>query len=93
MAVDTQEKRMAATGVGRPWMRGKLPGTNDQEWRIASGNGYGGNEIAAPPEEAVTLPTVIRRGAVTEGSLARYTTVTSQAIRRTAEDNDVIRRT
>jgi len=41
----------------------------------------------------VTLPTVIRRGAVTEGSLARYTTVTSQAIRRTAEDNDVIRRT
>jgi hypothetical protein len=37
---------MAATGVGRPWMRGKLPGANDQEWRIASGNAYGGNVIA-----------------------------------------------
>lgn len=51
MAIDTQEKRMAASGVGRPFMRGKLPGSNDQEWRIASGNGYGGNSLAA-----VTVP-------------------------------------
>ncbi|KKL72026.1 hypothetical protein LCGC14_2089030 [marine sediment metagenome] len=42
---------MAVTGVGRPWMRSKLPGTNDQEWRIASGNAYGGNALSggAPP--------------------------------------------
>lgn len=45
MALDTQEKRMAASGVARPYMRGKLPGANDQEWRIASGNGYGGNTL------------------------------------------------
>ena len=47
MAVDTQEKRMNAVGVGRPWMRSKLPGVNDQAWRIASGNGYGGNAVAS----------------------------------------------
>ncbi len=47
MAIDTQEKRMEATGVGRPYQRAKLPGTNDQEWRVASGNAYGGNTIAA----------------------------------------------
>ncbi len=45
MALDTQEKRMSATGVGRPWMRSKFPGANDQAWRIASGNAYGGNAI------------------------------------------------
>ncbi len=48
MALDTKEKRMNVVGVGRPWMRAKLPGTNDQAWRVASGNGYGGNTIAAP---------------------------------------------
>lgn len=47
MAVDTQEKRMNAVGVGRPYLRSKLPGANDQPWRIASGNGYGANTIAA----------------------------------------------
>lgn len=42
MALDTQEKRMAAVGVGRPWMRAKLPvATPDAEWRASSGNGYG----------------------------------------------------
>lgn len=45
MAVDDQEKRMSASGAGRPYKRGKLPGANDQEWRISSGNAYGGNPI------------------------------------------------
>jgi len=45
MAIDSLEKRAAIPGVGRPWMRGKLPGTVDQEWRIASGNAYGGNAL------------------------------------------------
>jgi len=45
MSVDTQEKRMNAVGVGRPWMRSKLPGSNDEAWRIASGLGYGGNAL------------------------------------------------
>jgi hypothetical protein len=53
MAIDTQEKRMAASGAGRPYMRGKLPGANDQEWRIASGNGYGGNSIAGAPTATI----------------------------------------
>jgi hypothetical protein len=50
MALDTQEKRMNVVGVGRPWLRTKLPGAKDQAWRVASGNAYGGNEIAAPVE-------------------------------------------
>ena len=45
MALDTKEKRMAAAGVGRPWMRAKLPGANDEEWRVASGNAWGGNAL------------------------------------------------
>lgn len=46
MAIDTKEKRAAIFGVGRPWMRDKLPiATPDEEWRIASGNAYGGNAL------------------------------------------------
>ena len=48
MAIDTREKRAAITGVGRPYMRDKLPGTVDEEWRIASGNAYGGNALSPP---------------------------------------------
>lgn len=48
MALDTQEKRMNAAKVARPFMRAKFPGAVDQAWRVASGNAYGGNEIAAP---------------------------------------------
>ena len=48
MALNTKEKRAAVLGVGRPWMRDKFPvATPDQEWRISSGNAYGGNSIAA----------------------------------------------
>jgi hypothetical protein len=57
MAVDTKEKRMNAAGVGRPWMRSKLPGANDQAWRIASGNGYGGNTIASSITEGLQWTT------------------------------------
>ena len=45
MAIDTQEKRMSAAGAGRPFMRAKLPGANDQAWRAASGHAYAGNVI------------------------------------------------
>ena len=49
MAVDTQEKRMNAAGVARPYTRARLAvGASDQQSRIGSGNGYGGNAIAAP---------------------------------------------
>ncbi len=54
MAIDTLEKRAAIVGVGRPWMRGKLPGTVDEEWRIASGNAYGGNALS-PAAGGTTL--------------------------------------
>jgi len=48
MAIDSKEKRAAVLGVGRPWMRDKLPvATPDEEWRIASGNAYGGNALGA----------------------------------------------
>jgi len=48
MAIDDKEKRAAVLGVGRPWMRDKFPvATPDEEWRIASGNAYGGNALSA----------------------------------------------
>jgi hypothetical protein len=46
MSIDTREKRASVPGVGRPWMRDKLPGTADAAWRRASGNAYSGNAIA-----------------------------------------------
>jgi hypothetical protein len=48
MAIDTKKKRWNVVGVGRPWLRTHFPGVKDQGWRVASGNAYGGNEIAAP---------------------------------------------
>lgn len=48
MAIDSKEKRVAVLGVGRPWMRDIFPiATPDEEWRISSGNAYGGNALAA----------------------------------------------
>lgn len=48
MALDAQAKRMAAAGVGRPWMRATFPtGTIDAEERASIGNTYGGNVFAA----------------------------------------------
>lgn len=48
MALDTQAKRMAAAGAGRPWMRATFPtGTIDAEERASIGNTYGGNALAA----------------------------------------------
>jgi len=47
MALDTREKRMNAARVARPWMRAKhAVGATDQQSRIASGNGYGGNALS-----------------------------------------------
>ncbi len=49
MAIDSKEKRAAVFGVGRPWMRDKFPvATPDEEWRISSGNAYGGNALSPP---------------------------------------------
>ena len=61
MALDTKEKRMAASGVARPYMRGKFsvvaPG--DAEWRASSGNGYGAYlGVAVVPVATLTGTTV-----------------------------------
>lgn len=40
MAIDTQQKRMAVVGVGRPWMRSTFPGTINEAWRLSVGNSY-----------------------------------------------------
>jgi hypothetical protein len=46
MAIDTKEKRAAVLGVARPWVRDKFPvAAKDEEWRISSGNAYGGNAL------------------------------------------------
>ena len=48
MAIDTREKRMNAARVGRPYMRAKhAVGATDEQSRIASGHGYGGNALSA----------------------------------------------
>ena len=45
--IDSKEKRQGITGVGRPYIRDKFPvATPDEEWRIFSGNAYGGNSLA-----------------------------------------------
>lgn len=47
MAFDTQEKRMNAARVGRPWIRTRLAvGATDQQSRIETGHGYGGNALS-----------------------------------------------
>lgn len=47
MALDTKEKRANVIGVGRPYLRDKFPvATPDEQWRIASGNAYGGNALS-----------------------------------------------
>lgn len=47
MAIDSKEKRAGVLGVARPWMRDKFPvATPDEQWRIASGNAYGGNALS-----------------------------------------------
>ena len=45
MAIDSQAKRMAVVGVGRPWMRSTFPGTIDEAWRLSVGNAYNGNVL------------------------------------------------
>lgn len=47
MALDSREKRMNAARVGRPWLRSKHSvGATDQQARIATGHGYGGNALS-----------------------------------------------
>ena len=47
MAIDTREKALAVVGVGRPWMRTKLPiATPDEQWRASSAHSYGGNALS-----------------------------------------------
>ena len=47
MAIDSKEKRQGITGVGRPYIRDKFPvAAKDEEWRIFSGNAYGGNALS-----------------------------------------------
>jgi len=46
MALDTRTKRSNVLGVGRPWIRTKEPdATKGEDWRISSGNAYGGNAL------------------------------------------------
>lgn len=43
MALDTKEKRFNVAGITRHAIRVKLPqASKDQQWRVASGNAYGG---------------------------------------------------
>ena len=45
MAIDSQQKRMSATGCGRPYLRGHFPGTINEAWRLAAGNVFSGNAL------------------------------------------------
>jgi hypothetical protein len=54
MAVDTREKRMNAATVGRPYMRARhAVGATDEQSRIASGLGYGGNALSPGADEEI----------------------------------------
>ena len=72
--IPAKEKRMNSVGVGRPWMRTKLPGAKEQPWRIVSGNGYGANTIAssagvAQPGLEFTLPVNRMHGTLPENRM------------------------
>ncbi len=57
MALDTREKRMNAARVARPWMRARhAVGATDEQSRIASGHGYGGNALSPGPVAATLAP-------------------------------------
>lgn len=63
MAIDSKEKRAAVLGVGRPWMRDKFPvATPDEEWRISSGNAYGGNALSAGTDTVLNFMRGYGRG-------------------------------
>lgn len=70
MAIDDKEKRAAVLGVARPWMRDKFPvATPDEEWRISSGNAYGGNALS--PAVGGRVSSLIGPGGlISEGGLA-----------------------
>lgn len=56
MAIDDREKRMNAARVARPWMRAKhAVGGFDEQARIASGHGYGGNALTPPAASTVPV--------------------------------------
>ena len=57
MAIDSAEKRQNVVGVGRPWLRSKLPvATPDEQWRASSANSYGGNPLDDTPSGIVATP-------------------------------------
>ena len=48
MALNTQQKRMSAAGVGRPWMRAVFPvASPTAAWRQNVGLVYAGNALSA----------------------------------------------
>ncbi len=54
MALDSRQKRMSVVGVGRPWLRTKMPSiSNELAWRMASGLSYAGNAITGPPSTVI----------------------------------------
>lgn len=69
MAIDSKEKRAAVFGVGRPWMRDKLPvATPDEEWRLSSGNAYGGNALS-PGGAATIVPIFLLHAPTVHGGM------------------------
>lgn len=49
MAIDTAQKRVSVTGVGRPWLRGIVPTASKNEpWRHTVGNSYAGFNLEDP---------------------------------------------
>ena len=65
MPLDSQEKRMAAAGVARPYMRATFPvATPDEEWRISVGLAYGGNALTltATTGQLLQIPHHFRGG-------------------------------
>jgi len=71
MAIDNKEKRAAVLGVARPWMRDKFPrAASDEEWRISSGNAYGGNALAPAVTGRIMSSLVNAGGLVGLGGLA-----------------------
>lgn len=54
-ALDSQQKRMAAAGIARPWMRAVFPvATPTEAWRISVGLAY--PNALSPPVGGIGIP-------------------------------------
>ncbi len=71
MALDSETKRQAVPGVGRPWMRGQFPvSAKDRGWRSSVANSYPVANFQSPVAGGVVIGLIGPGGLISESGLA-----------------------